>query len=138
MFQTLEEMIRRFCAYVLEFTDSDGFTHDWCTPIPALELAYRTSVHSSTGQNSASRCKIMLDKVKHHEKQSMNDTFDYAKQKWIKSHKVPDFKVGDLVLVSILNFNNIKSPKKHKYSYLRHIFIVALYGTNAVQLELSG
>ncbi|MBW0546659.1 hypothetical protein O181_086374 [Austropuccinia psidii MF-1] len=48
--QTLEGMIRRFCAYGLELKDSDGFTHDWCTLIPALELAYRTSVHSSTGQ----------------------------------------------------------------------------------------
>ncbi|MBW0592228.1 hypothetical protein O181_131943 [Austropuccinia psidii MF-1] len=36
MIQTLEDMIRRFCAYVLEFKDSDGFTHDWCTLLPAL------------------------------------------------------------------------------------------------------
>ncbi|MBW0517290.1 hypothetical protein O181_057005 [Austropuccinia psidii MF-1] len=34
MIQTLEEMIRRFCVYGLEFKDSDGFTHDWCTLIP--------------------------------------------------------------------------------------------------------
>ncbi|MBW0486393.1 hypothetical protein O181_026108 [Austropuccinia psidii MF-1] len=106
-------------------TDSDGFTHDWCTLIPALKLAYKTSVHSSTGQipamlakrwnprlpegtlekdlieihPTASSFKIMLDKVKHHEKQSINDGFGYAKQKWDKSHKVPDFKLGDLVLV---------------------------------------
>ncbi|MBW0563881.1 hypothetical protein O181_103596 [Austropuccinia psidii MF-1] len=40
--QTLEDMSRRFCAYGLEFKDSDGFTHDWCTLIPALELAYKT------------------------------------------------------------------------------------------------
>ncbi|MBW0554230.1 hypothetical protein O181_093945 [Austropuccinia psidii MF-1] len=38
MIQTLEDMINRFCAYVLEFKDSDGFTHYWCTLIPALEL----------------------------------------------------------------------------------------------------
>ncbi|MBW0560145.1 hypothetical protein O181_099860 [Austropuccinia psidii MF-1] len=49
MIQTLEEIIRRFCAYGLEFKDSDGFTHDWCTLIPALELAYKTSIHASTG-----------------------------------------------------------------------------------------
>ncbi|MBW0460626.1 hypothetical protein O181_000341 [Austropuccinia psidii MF-1] len=46
MIQTLEDMIRRFCAYGLEFKDSDGFTHDWCTLIPELELAYRTSIHT--------------------------------------------------------------------------------------------
>ncbi|MBW0473540.1 hypothetical protein O181_013255 [Austropuccinia psidii MF-1] len=51
--QTLEVMIRRFCAYGLELKDSDGFTHDWCTLIPALELVYKTSVHSSTGQTPA-------------------------------------------------------------------------------------
>ncbi|MBW0583753.1 hypothetical protein O181_123468 [Austropuccinia psidii MF-1] len=33
MIQTLEDMIRRFCAYGLEFKDSDGFTHDRCTLI---------------------------------------------------------------------------------------------------------
>ncbi|MBW0473766.1 hypothetical protein O181_013481 [Austropuccinia psidii MF-1] len=46
-------MLRIFCAYGLEFKDSDGFTHDWCTLIRALELAYKTSVHSSTDQTPA-------------------------------------------------------------------------------------
>ncbi|MBW0580249.1 hypothetical protein O181_119964 [Austropuccinia psidii MF-1] len=163
MIQNLEDMIRRFCAYGLEFKDPDGFTHDWCTLIPALELAYKTSVHSSTGQTpamlekgwnprlpadtlrkdliyihpTASSFNIILDKVKHHAKQSMNDAFDYAKQKWDKSHKVPDFKVGDLVLVSTLNFNNIKGPKTLKDCYVGPFVIVALHGTNAVQVELS-
>ncbi|MBW0583194.1 hypothetical protein O181_122909 [Austropuccinia psidii MF-1] len=53
MIQGLEDMIRRFFAYGLEFKDSDGFTHDWCTLIPELELAYKTSVQSSTGQTPA-------------------------------------------------------------------------------------
>ncbi|MBW0564712.1 hypothetical protein O181_104427 [Austropuccinia psidii MF-1] len=53
MTQTLEDIIRRSCAYGLEFKDSDGFTHDWCTLIHALELKYKTSVHSSTGQTPA-------------------------------------------------------------------------------------
>ncbi|MBW0537413.1 hypothetical protein O181_077128 [Austropuccinia psidii MF-1] len=85
-----------------------------------------------------SRFKIMLDKVKHHEKQSMNDAFDYAKLKWDKSHKLPDFNVGDLFLVSTLNFNNIKGPKKLEDSYVGPFIIIALHGTNAVQVELSG
>ncbi|MBW0571442.1 hypothetical protein O181_111157 [Austropuccinia psidii MF-1] len=53
MIQTMEDMIRRFCAYELEFKDSDGFTHDWCTLIPALELEYKTLIHSSTGKTPA-------------------------------------------------------------------------------------
>ncbi|MBW0505828.1 hypothetical protein O181_045543 [Austropuccinia psidii MF-1] len=68
----------------------------------------------------------------------MNYSFDYAKHKWDNSHKVPDFKVGDLVLVSTLNFNNIKGPKKLKYSYVGPFVIGALHRTNAVQVQLSG
>ncbi|MBW0518425.1 hypothetical protein O181_058140 [Austropuccinia psidii MF-1] len=58
MIHTLEDMIRRFCAYGLEFKDSYCFTHDWCTLIPAIELAYKTSIHSSTGKTPG-----MLEKV---------------------------------------------------------------------------
>ncbi|MBW0563052.1 hypothetical protein O181_102767 [Austropuccinia psidii MF-1] len=50
MIQTLENMVRTICAYGLELKDCDGFTHDWCTILPALELAYKTSIHSSTNQ----------------------------------------------------------------------------------------
>ncbi|MBW0486247.1 hypothetical protein O181_025962 [Austropuccinia psidii MF-1] len=53
MIKALEDMIRRFCAFGLELKDSDGFTHGWCTLIPALELAYKTSIHASTGNTAA-------------------------------------------------------------------------------------
>ncbi|MBW0550085.1 hypothetical protein O181_089800 [Austropuccinia psidii MF-1] len=46
MIQTLEDMSRRSYAYGLEFKDLDGITHDWCTLIPALKLAYKTSIHA--------------------------------------------------------------------------------------------
>ncbi|MBW0538415.1 hypothetical protein O181_078130 [Austropuccinia psidii MF-1] len=81
--------------------------------------------------------KIMLYEVKHHEKQSMNDGFDHAEQKWDKSNKGADFKIEDLVLVSTLNFNNIKGPKKLKDSFVGPFFIVSLHVTNAVQVEFS-
>ncbi|MBW0477704.1 hypothetical protein O181_017419 [Austropuccinia psidii MF-1] len=68
----------------------------------------------------------------------MNYAFYYAKQKWCKSHKVPDFKVGDLVSFSSLNFNNIKGPKKLKYSYVGPFVKFSLHRTNAVQVKLSG
>ncbi|MBW0538150.1 hypothetical protein O181_077865 [Austropuccinia psidii MF-1] len=141
--QTLEDMIRRSCSYGLEFKYSDGFTHDWCTLIPALELAYRTSIHSSTGKTpamlekgwnprlpydtlkkdlvdihpTASRFKLMLDKARHHSNICMQDSFKYAKERWDKSNKPPDYKIGDLVLGSTLNFNNIKGPNKLKDSF---------------------
>ncbi|MBW0574019.1 hypothetical protein O181_113734 [Austropuccinia psidii MF-1] len=87
---------------------------------------------------TASSFKIILDKVKHHSKQSMNDAFYYAKQKWDKINKVPDFKVVDLVLASTLNFKNIIGPKKLKDSYVGPFFVVSLHETNAVQVEMSG
>ncbi|MBW0559721.1 hypothetical protein O181_099436 [Austropuccinia psidii MF-1] len=155
MIQTLEDMIRRFCAYGIEFKDSDGFTQDWCTLISALEPEYKTSIHSSTGKTpamlekgwntrlpydtlkkdlvdihpTARSFKIMLDKARHHENRCMKDS---------KSHKPPDFKIGDLVLVSTLHFNNIKGPKKLKDSFSGPFMIKALHGPNAVQLGLTG
>ncbi|MBW0569930.1 hypothetical protein O181_109645 [Austropuccinia psidii MF-1] len=36
MTQTLEDMVRNFCAYGLELKDCDGFTHYWCTLLPEL------------------------------------------------------------------------------------------------------
>ncbi|MBW0498842.1 hypothetical protein O181_038557 [Austropuccinia psidii MF-1] len=91
----------------------------------ALELAYKTCIHASTGKTpemlqkgwnpklpvntlkkdlvninlTSKSFKLLLDKVTHHANQSMNDAFEYAKQKWDKSHKTPEFKVGDLILV---------------------------------------
>ncbi|MBW0507851.1 hypothetical protein O181_047566 [Austropuccinia psidii MF-1] len=52
MIQTLEDMVRRFCAYGLEFKYCDGSTHYWYTILPALELAYKTSIHASTNQTT--------------------------------------------------------------------------------------
>ncbi|MBW0554283.1 hypothetical protein O181_093998 [Austropuccinia psidii MF-1] len=48
MIQT-SDIMRIFCAYRLELKDPDGFTHDLCKLVPALQLVYKTSIHSSTG-----------------------------------------------------------------------------------------
>ncbi|MBW0539686.1 hypothetical protein O181_079401 [Austropuccinia psidii MF-1] len=48
MLQTLEDMMRRLCAYGPEFKYCDGFTHYLCTFLPALELEYETSIHATT------------------------------------------------------------------------------------------
>ncbi|MBW0486931.1 hypothetical protein O181_026646 [Austropuccinia psidii MF-1] len=53
MIQTLEDMVRRFCSYGVELKYCDGFNHDWCTLLPALQLAYKTSIHASTNQTPA-------------------------------------------------------------------------------------
>ncbi|MBW0517397.1 hypothetical protein O181_057112 [Austropuccinia psidii MF-1] len=164
MIQKLEDMIRIFCSYGIELKDSDGFTQDWCTLIPALELEYKTYIHSSAGKTpamlekgwnptlsydtlkkdlvdihpTASNFKLMLDKARHHASKFMEDSFKYAKEGWYNSHKPPGFPTGDLVLVSNLNFNNIKGPKKLKDSFAGPFKMKLLHGPNAVQLELTG
>ncbi|MBW0534272.1 hypothetical protein O181_073987 [Austropuccinia psidii MF-1] len=109
MIHTLKDMIRRFFAYGPEL-NSDGFTHDWCTSIPAVQLAYKTSIHSSNvktpemlekGWNQRipyetlkkesvdihptySSFKIILDEVKNHENRCMQYSFKYSKERWKK------------------------------------------------------
>ncbi|MBW0511261.1 hypothetical protein O181_050976 [Austropuccinia psidii MF-1] len=164
MIQTLGDMVRRFCAYGLEFKDCDGFTHHWCTPLPALELAYTTSIHAITNQTPAiiekgwnpklpqdslrkdlveihppaASFKGILDQTTKHAVRCMEDSFAYAQDKWDKSHGTQDFKVGDLVLVSTTSFNNIKGCKTLKDSFAGTFFIKALHAENAVEVEISG
>ncbi|MBW0539768.1 hypothetical protein O181_079483 [Austropuccinia psidii MF-1] len=80
----------------------------------------------------------MLDKERHHANRCMQDSFKYEKERWDKSHNPPDFKIGDFVLVSTLNFNNIRGPKKFKDSFAGPFMITALHGPEAVKLELTG
>ncbi|MBW0497832.1 hypothetical protein O181_037547 [Austropuccinia psidii MF-1] len=119
MVQTIGNMVRRICAYGLEFKDCDGFTHYWCTLLPALELAYKTSINSSTNHIPAFQEKGWnprlpqdylrknsvdlnptaasfigrLDKARKHVVRFMENSFAYSKDKWDKSHATPDFKV---------------------------------------------
>ncbi|MBW0579268.1 hypothetical protein O181_118983 [Austropuccinia psidii MF-1] len=107
MIQNLEYMVRKFCAYALEFKDCDGFTHDRYTLLPAMELAFKTSIHSSTNQTpsilekgwnpklplhslrkdlveihpTASSFKLMLDRDRKHAVSFMEDSFAYIKDK---------------------------------------------------------
>ncbi|MBW0485392.1 hypothetical protein O181_025107 [Austropuccinia psidii MF-1] len=124
MLQTLEEMIIRFQLPVLEFKISDSFTNYLCTLIPALELAYKTAVYSSTGKTPgilkkglnprlpydtlkkelvdihpiAIRFKIMLEKEIHNANRCMQDSFNYAKERRYKFCKPHDFKLVRLGL----------------------------------------
>ncbi|MBW0586884.1 hypothetical protein O181_126599 [Austropuccinia psidii MF-1] len=152
--QTLEDMVRGFCAYGLEFKNFDGLTQYWCTLLPELEFEYKTSIHASTNQTpaiiekgwnpklphdslmkdlvelhpTAASFKGMLDKARKHAVRFMGDSFAYAKDKWDKPHATPDFKVGDLVLVSTTNFNNIKGCKNLKDSFAGPFVIKAIHG----------
>ncbi|MBW0557643.1 hypothetical protein O181_097358 [Austropuccinia psidii MF-1] len=49
----------------------------------------------------------------------------------------PDFKEGDQVLVSTLNFNNLKGPKKMRDSFVGPFTIIKLIVKNAVEVKLT-
>ncbi|MBW0495141.1 hypothetical protein O181_034856 [Austropuccinia psidii MF-1] len=49
----------------------------------------------------------------------------------------PDFKEWDQVLVSTLNFNNLKGPNKMRDSFLGPFTIIRLIGKNAVEVKLT-
>ncbi|MBW0498623.1 hypothetical protein O181_038338 [Austropuccinia psidii MF-1] len=51
MIQTEEDIINRFCAYGMEYKDHEGYSHDWVTLQPAVQLTYNTSQHSITGKS---------------------------------------------------------------------------------------
>ncbi|MBW0507229.1 hypothetical protein O181_046944 [Austropuccinia psidii MF-1] len=49
----MEEILRKFCAYGMEYKDDEGYTHDWVTLLPAVQLSYNTSQNSTTGRTPA-------------------------------------------------------------------------------------
>ncbi|MBW0543044.1 hypothetical protein O181_082759 [Austropuccinia psidii MF-1] len=49
----MEDILRRFCAYGMEYKDHEGYTQEWVTLLPAVQLAYNTSQHSTTGKTPA-------------------------------------------------------------------------------------
>ncbi|MBW0485610.1 hypothetical protein O181_025325 [Austropuccinia psidii MF-1] len=53
MIQTIEDILKRFWAYGMEYKDHEGYTHYWVTLLPAVQLAYNTSQHSTTGKTHA-------------------------------------------------------------------------------------
>ncbi|MBW0461069.1 hypothetical protein O181_000784 [Austropuccinia psidii MF-1] len=49
----------------------------------------------------------------------------------------PEYKGGDRVLVSILNFNNLKGQKEMRDSFVGPFTIIKLIGKNAVDVRLT-
>ncbi|MBW0501207.1 hypothetical protein O181_040922 [Austropuccinia psidii MF-1] len=121
----MEDILKRFCAYGMEYKDHEGYTHDWVTLQPAVQLACNTSQHSTTEKTPAVVEKgwnplLPVDHLKknlltiHPTAKDFHDMWkracdtaakciaeakEYNKQRWDKTHMEPDFKEGDQVLV---------------------------------------
>ncbi|MBW0469294.1 hypothetical protein O181_009009 [Austropuccinia psidii MF-1] len=117
----MEYILRRFCSYGMEYKDHEGYTHDWVTFLPAVQMAYETIQHSKTGKTTSLVEKgwnplLPLDHLKKnlltihptaknfHEvwKRACNTAAksiaaakEYNNQRWDKSHMEPDFKEVD-------------------------------------------
>jgi hypothetical protein len=163
--QTLEDMIRRYCAYGMTFKDKDNYTHDWCSLLHALEYAYNSSKHSTTNKTpyelergwtpwfpkeilmskavhihpSASDFHFMMTKAEKYAAECVKLAVDYKKTRWDKTHKAHQFKVGDQVLISTFNFTNLSVPRKLRHSFVGPFTIFKqLHGANAVEVILTG
>ncbi|MBW0531062.1 hypothetical protein O181_070777 [Austropuccinia psidii MF-1] len=119
----MEHILRRFCDYGMEYKDHEGYTHDWVTLIPAVQLDYNTIQNSTTGKTTSLVEKgwnplLPVDHLKKilltihptakdfHEmwkracdtaSKCISEEKEYNKQGWDKSHMEPDFKGGDQV-----------------------------------------
>ncbi|MBW0505495.1 hypothetical protein O181_045210 [Austropuccinia psidii MF-1] len=158
----MEDILRRFCACGMEHKDHEGYTHDWVTLLPAVQLAYNTSQHSITGKTPALVEKgwnplLPVDHLKknlltiHPTAKDFHEMWNRDcetaakciaelkednKSRWDKSHMEPDFKEGDQVLASTLSFNNLKGPNKMRGSFLGPFTIIKLIGK--MQLNFPG
>ncbi|MBW0481718.1 hypothetical protein O181_021433 [Austropuccinia psidii MF-1] len=127
MIQTMEDILRRFCAYGMEYKDHEGYTHDWVSLLPEVQLAY----------NTAKYFHYMWKRAYDTDARCIAEAKEYNKQRWDKSHMEPDFKEGDQVLVYTLNFNNLKGQKKMRYSFLGPFTIINLIRKHAVEVKLT-
>ncbi|MBW0476276.1 hypothetical protein O181_015991 [Austropuccinia psidii MF-1] len=62
---------------------------------------------------------------------------EYNKKRWDKTHMETDFKQGDQVLVSTLNFNNIKGPERMRYSFVGPFTSIELIVRNSVEVKIT-
>ncbi|MBW0468809.1 hypothetical protein O181_008524 [Austropuccinia psidii MF-1] len=68
---------------------------------------------------------------------SIAEAKEYKKHRYDKTHMEPDFKEGDQVLVSTLNFNSLNQPKKMRNQFVGPFTIIKLIGKNSVEARIT-
>ncbi|MBW0578402.1 hypothetical protein O181_118117 [Austropuccinia psidii MF-1] len=136
----MEDIPRMFYAYGMEYKDHEGYTHEWVTLLPAVQLAYNKSQHSTTGKTLAVVEKGWnpLLPVDHLEKnllaihptakdfhdmwkracdtaaKCIAEAKEYNKQRWDKTHMEPEFKEGTSLVKPYFQTEEDKFPSRKK------------------------
>jgi putative transposase len=163
MIQTLEDMLWRYCSFGTKFKDGEGYTRNWLSLLPSLEFTYNSSVHLTTGKTpfdlekgwipymprdavlsrtvslhpTAESFRTMMRNSEEKALDCKREAVEYNKERWDKSHREHDIAIGDLVLVSTLNFNNLEGNRKLKDSFVGPFVVKDFHGNNAVEVLLT-
>ncbi|MBW0549506.1 hypothetical protein O181_089221 [Austropuccinia psidii MF-1] len=124
----------------MKYKAHEGYTHYWVTLLQAIQLAYNTSLNSTTGKSPSlveKRWNPLLDADHlkknlvsiHPNSKDFHDIWkkacdtaarciaeakEYNKQRYDKTHKGSDFKEVDKVLLPTINFNKLKNEVEVK------------------------
>jgi hypothetical protein len=162
--QSLEDMLRRFCAFNPEWEDSDGVTRDWTDLLPALEFAINSVPNASSGHTpfflergynpksvyslvtsklptavtapSTQRFAQAISNAHLRAQECIDASVAAAKVRWDSKHVEPPFKIGDLVFVSTIHFR-FGSANKLTTPFVGPFAITHMIGTNAARLALT-
>ncbi|MBW0474284.1 hypothetical protein O181_013999 [Austropuccinia psidii MF-1] len=125
MIQTMEDILRR----EITFTGVKG----WKPLLPVDHLKKNLLMIHPTAKDFHDMGKKDCDIAA----KCIPEAKQYNKHRWDRSHMKPDFKEGDQVLVSTLNFKNIKGKNKMRDSFSGPFTIIKLIGKDAVETEAN-
>ncbi|MBW0515321.1 hypothetical protein O181_055036 [Austropuccinia psidii MF-1] len=96
MIQTMEEILRRFCAYCMEYKDHEGKSPSlvekgWNPLLPVDHLEKHLLTIHPTGNDFHDMWKRACDTSA----KCIAEAEEYKKQRYDKTHMEPDFKEGD-------------------------------------------
>ena len=162
--QSLEDMLRRFCAFNPEWEDSEGITRDWTDLLPALEFAINSVPNASSGKSpfvlergynpknvyslvtsklptsiTAPATEVFAQAIANahsRAQECIQASVDAAKTRWDQKHVTPPFKIGDLVFVSTVHFR-FGNSSKLTTPYVGPFAITHMVGTNAARVALT-
>jgi hypothetical protein len=86
---------------------------------------------------SAERFQHMMLSAEKYASQCRDEAVAYNKEWWDKTHRDHDIAVGDRVLVSTINLQNLGGNRKLKDAFVGPFFVKALHGRNAVEVILT-